>query len=184
MQDSIRPTSRDAILEAGFRLLSADPAVSLADIAQYAGVGRATLHRYFPGRDDLLRALALSALAEMDDAADRAAEGATDLADALRRILNALIPLGDRHGFLAHFPMDTDPDITREYERQSRETREMIEAARREGLFNPDLPTAWVERMIDAVILSGWESIRAQESTPAQACDLAWTSLMNGVSAR
>lgn len=171
-------------MEAGFRLLSADPAVSLGDIAQYAGVGRATLHRYFPSRDDLIHALALRALEEMDVAAETEAEKARTHGEGLRLVLDALIPLGDRHGFLAHFSLEDAPDIAREYKRQSDETREMIDAAKREGVFDTELPSAWIERMMDAVIITAWESIRAEELTPRQACDLAWTTLVTGLGAR
>ncbi len=171
-------------MEAGFRLLSADPAVSLGDIAQYAGVGRATLHRYFSSRDDLIHALALRALEEMDEAAETAAENAQTYGEGLRLILDALIPLGDRHGFLAHFSLEDAPDIAREYQRQSDETRDMIDAAKREGVFDPQLPTSWIERMIDAAIITAWDSIRAEELTPRQASDLAWTSLVTGLGAR
>lgn len=183
MDTSIRPTARDAIMEAGFRLLSADPSASLAQIAERAGVGRATLHRHFAGREELLRELALRAYAEMDAAADTAARSAANHADALRAILDALIPLGDRHGFLAHFGFDHDETLAEEIARQSRETHEMIEAARLEGLFDASIPTGWIERLIDAAIMMGWESIRAGETTPRQASALAWTSLIRGVGA-
>ena len=59
----------------------------------------------------------------------------------------------------------------------------MIEAARLEGLFDASIPTGWIERLIDAAIMMGWESIRAGETTPGQASALAWTSLIRGVGA-
>ena len=168
-------------MEAGFRLLSSDPAASLSQIAEHAGVGRATLHRHFTGREDLLRELALRAYEEMDQAAEKAAEMATTYADALRLILEALIPLGDRHGFLAHFGFDGDAALANEIARQARETQEMIDAARTEGLFDPAVPTRWIERLIDAAIMTGWDSVRAGETTPGQASSLALSSLINGV---
>lgn len=171
-------------MEAGFRLLSSDPAASLSQIAEHAGVGRATLHRHFTGREDLLRELALRAYEEMDQAAEKAAEIATTYSDALRLILEALIPLGDRHGFLAHFGFDGDAALANEIARQARETQEMIDAARTEGLFDPAVPTRWIERLIDAAIMTGWDSVRAGETTPGQASSLAWISLINGVGAK
>lgn len=171
-------------MEAGFRLLSADPSTSLAQIAEHAGVGRATLHRHFSGREDLLRELALRAYQEMDIAADKAAEPATSYAEALRFILEALIPLGDRHGFLAHFGFEGDQELASEIARQARETREMIDAAREEGVFDASIPTRWIERVIDAAIMTGWDSVRAEETTPSQASSLAWTSLISGVGAK
>ncbi|PZG15983.1 TetR/AcrR family transcriptional regulator [Nonomuraea aridisoli] len=42
-----------AILDAATRLISADPTVSVADIAKAAGVGRVTLYGHFPSRKAL-----------------------------------------------------------------------------------------------------------------------------------
>ena len=180
MSVQIRPKTRDAIIEAGFLLLSADPAANLADIATLAGVGRATLHRHFANRDELIRTLALAALSEMDEAAEQAAKDAQSAEDALRQVLAALINLGDRHGFLAHLPTGTDPEIDAEIARQAAESRAMIRYAQMEGTIDPALPESWAERQFDAVIMTAWESIRAEETTPGQACALAWRSLKQG----
>ncbi|MFN8629266.1 MAG: TetR family transcriptional regulator [Chloroflexota bacterium] len=44
-----QPTRR-ALLEAGRRTLTANPAAALADVAAEAGVSRATVYRYFDSR--------------------------------------------------------------------------------------------------------------------------------------
>ena len=70
-----RLPARQAIAEAGFELLSRNPGASLSEIAEHAGVGRATLHRHFASREALLIALAHQAIAEMDHAAEVARFG-------------------------------------------------------------------------------------------------------------
>ena len=181
MTDALRPTARDAIIEAAFDRLTRDPGVSLADIAARAGVGRATLHRHFSSRDELIRALALIAIQEMDEAADAACEDATSNADAFRRMLRALIPLGDRHGFLAREPVEDDPKIAAAFERQTRELQEMIEDAKAEGFFDPAIPTDWITQAYDHLLYAAWESTKAGETTSAQAADLAWRTLTSGL---
>jgi len=58
-----RPVRADArqsiarILEAAQSVLTGDPSASLEQIAEAAGVGRATVHRHFPSRQSLLDAL-------------------------------------------------------------------------------------------------------------------------------
>lgn len=180
MKTQIRPKTEDAIREAGFRLLSSDPSATLSDIAMLAGVGRATLHRYYASRDEFVSALALQALAEMDEAAEDAAADGWDAEDCARKILVALIKLGDRHGFLAHLPSGLDPRIDDALERQAQDSIEMIKQAQKDGAIDPALPARWIERQFDAAIMSAWESIRAEETTPQQAGDLAWRSLKHG----
>ena len=180
-KEPTRLSSRDALIEAAFAVFSRDPSASLAQIAQRAGVGRATLHRHFSGRDDLIRALAKIALAEMNEAADAACEDADSYTEALRRTLEALIPLGDRHGFLAREPIENDPAIQSALERQLHETREMVEEAKREGTFDPHVPTAWIVQALDHLVYAAWESVRVGDATPAQAADLAWRTLTSGL---
>lgn len=181
MRNSIRPSTRDAIIDAAFAVLSKNPSAALADVAARAGVGRATLHRHFASRDALVRALAKIANKEMDEAVETACAGAASYSEVARLALQALIPLGDRYGFLALEPLDDDPDLRAAYEREQRETAEMIEAAKREGLFDRAVPTAWIVQAYDHLIYAGWESVKAGETTPDQAADLAWRTLVNGL---
>src|ERR1700712_2622774 len=46
-----------ALIDAARRLLSDDPAATMAQIAKAAGVGRGTAYRHFPTRDDLIEAV-------------------------------------------------------------------------------------------------------------------------------
>jgi len=99
-----RPRSRrsdaqrniDAILDAAARLLDERPRASMQEIARAAGVHRATVHRHFASRDDLLVAL-------RDRSLDAFVELATDdellagePAGALRRFTQAVLEGGDR----------------------------------------------------------------------------------------
>ena len=181
MANSLRPTSRDAIIEAAFEVFSRNPGASLSDVSDRAGVGRATLHRHFASRADLVRELALIAIEEMDAAVDAACESVPSHGEALRRSLSALIPLGARHGFLALEPIEDDPEIAAEFDRQTRETREAVEKAKGEGVFDPAVPTGWVVQAYDNLLYAAWESVRAGEATHDQAADLAWRTLTTGL---
>ncbi|MEM8987051.1 MAG: helix-turn-helix domain-containing protein [Pseudomonadota bacterium] len=184
MTDLTRLSARDALIEAAFAIFSRDPSASLSEVADKAGVGRATLHRHFKGRDDLIIALAKTAIAEMDAAAEAACEAALSETDALRRCFDALIPLGDRQGFLAREAIENHPDIKTEYARQLRETEEMVEAAKAEGAFDPAIPNTWIVQAYDSLLYAAWESVSAGALTHAQASELAWRTLTSGLSAR
>jgi len=57
-----------AILEAAEQVLSADPAASMEQIAEQAGVARTTVHRRFATREALIEALAASAVRQIEQA--------------------------------------------------------------------------------------------------------------------
>ncbi|MEO1321864.1 MAG: helix-turn-helix domain-containing protein [Pseudomonadota bacterium] len=181
MNKTIRPQTRDAIVEAAFAVFSKNPSASLADVAARAGVGRATLHRYFASRDDLMRALAKIASQEMDEAVEAAVADAKSYSDVARLALGALIPLGDRHGFLALEAFADDPEMQAAFAREQKETAEMVDAAKAEGLFDPTVPTGWIVQAFDHLMYAGWESVSAGESTHEQAAGLAWRTLIYGL---
>lgn len=184
MINTKRLPTRQAIIEAAFDVLNRNTGASLAEIALGAGVGRATLHRHFSSRDDLLRTLAHIAIEEMDEATHEACQGVDSHSDAMRKCLEALIPLGNRHGFIAREPVDEDEALSAEYARLDRETIEMIEGAKAEGLFSPGTPTSWIARIYDHLLYAAWDSVRTDEATPSQAADLAWTTLTRGLETR
>ena len=61
-----------AILDAAARVVRRRPDAAMADIADEAGVGRATLYRYFPTRESLLRGVAHTGTAELADGIEAA----------------------------------------------------------------------------------------------------------------
>ena len=153
-------SARDALIEAGFALWAKNPRASLAEVAAHAGVGRATLHRHFASRDALVKALTLRAIEESDAAAQAACDGAPSYAAAFEALFGALIPIGNRHGFLANEPLNDDAEIAAAFARMTRESHELIDAARAEGLFAPDMPTFWIAQLLDHLIYAGWQTVR------------------------
>ena len=178
----IKPSSRDAILEAAFLTFNDKPGASLGEVADRAGVGRATLHRYFSSRNTLMVALAQTARREINEAVEAATIDAKTHTDGLRLSLAATIPLANRQWFLSHEQFEGYADVTAAYEADIAELHKEIEAARSEGSFNSDLPTKWIAEAFENLIYAAWTMVREEEATPTQAADMAWRTFMKGVS--
>ena len=181
---TIRPKPNDAIVEAAFRVFSRRPRASLAEVAEEAGVGRATLHRYFKTREALMATLAKVALEELNAAVDAATENAESHTEGLRLALGAMVPLAERHWFLANEPVEADPEIAAAFQKDRDLMRQEIDAARAEGAFPSDAPTQWIAEAYDALLYAAWTLVREGEATPTQAADLAWRTLTTGVGAK
>ena len=178
---TIKPTTQDAILEAAFQLFNEKPGASLGDVAARAGVGRATLHRHFASREALMVALAQTAERELNAAIDDAVAEAQSHTEGLRLALAAAIPLASRQWFLANESLDSDPDIAAAYAADREELAKEIEAAKGEGTFSRDVPTAWIVQTYENLIYTAWSMVRDGEATPNQAADLAWRTLTMGL---
>jgi len=181
LMNAIRPKPRDSILAAAFEVYSDRPTASLADVAERAGVGRATLHRYFPGRADLMRALAKIALAELETAVEAATQDATSHEEGLRKALFAIVPLATRQWFLSFEGVETDPEIAAGYATSRDALRQSVEAAKAEGVFATDVPTVWIVEVFDTLVFGAWSLVRAGEATPKHAAALAWRTLRTGL---
>ncbi|MCF6299975.1 MAG: TetR/AcrR family transcriptional regulator [Proteobacteria bacterium] len=169
------------IIEAAFLLLNSNPRATLAEIATSAGISRATLHRHFSGREDLIKAMAVQSINETDKAAEQASKNSQSYSDALEKIFTAMIPLGSRHWFLAQQAIADIPEIKQRLIRQQNEMADAIYAAIQENLFDHQYPIEWIVQCYDHMIHAAWEMIRGQHATVKQATDLAWQTLIYGL---
>ena len=109
MKAALRDHTERMIIETAARALDERGDASMADIADAAGVGRATLYRYFPSRDLLLQAIADTAL---DELAGRRADARVDtipVTEAIARLTRAFIGAGGKYVALmrtGHKPVD------------------------------------------------------------------------------
>ena len=180
---ALRPPIREAILDAAINTLARNPGSSLSDIATRAGVGRASLHRYFPSRRDLIAAVSRQCMDEMDAVLEVAFEGTDAARERLSKLLEATVPLGDRYHFLA---MEA-PDGQGLQERHQADIEwigRLVDELKEEGVVAAEVPRAWAVANIDAQIWLAWSEIAAGNIAPASAAGLAFRTLLEGLGPR
>ncbi|MEM1396213.1 MAG: helix-turn-helix domain-containing protein, partial [Pseudomonadota bacterium] len=84
-------TKRQSVLASAGAILARNPADSMADIASGAGVGRATLYRFFATREELIRALALESLKQIDNATETIPFETLTAEQSLAEIFEAIV---------------------------------------------------------------------------------------------
>ncbi|MCP2336841.1 TetR/AcrR family transcriptional regulator [Actinomadura rupiterrae] len=158
----------DEIIGAAIRCLNAEPTASMARLAEAAGVSRATLHRHFASREDLLRALGERATRRWEESQDAAGIDAAAasgdpgrLAAALRALLTAFVADADDFGFALtdHF-VNGIPEIVAWGERLEEREIAFYTACQRAGVLRADLPVRWMSNTVYGLMISVRESLR------------------------
>lgn len=173
-----RERTRKAILDAAMTVLADQPTASLSDIAAAADVGRSTVHRYYPERTDLLRALARHVHGLSNAAIDRAdpTHGPADA--ALRRVVECQLDLGPIVIFVYSEPtILADPELAAYLDTGD---EAIVEVLNRASVDRPEYPPGWARRVFWALLDAGYEAAK-QDGTPRhQIVDAIMTSLTAG----
>lgn len=175
---------RKTILSRAAETLCQQPGLDMVGLAEATGVSRATLYRYFPNREQLIRALAFQSIEDMDAAADGIFEGLRSYRDAFRALIDAIVPLGAAYHFLARESNAfEDPDVKAALRRQDAELAGMIEEAKEAGELDRELPTRWIAEHLDAVVWIAWSQVAEGHVARNDAASLAFRTFWGGVSA-
>ena len=178
--------SRRAILDAAIELLLVQPSASLSDIAQKAGVGRATLYRHFDTREQLVLELVTESLAITEQVLRPILDAGLDARETLEQTLPAAMRVADRYHFLLLLWTigDSHPKVTRIYAQLLEELSALIERGKREKAIDPELSTDWIVALIDSLVYAGWWGIQTQGLSAQQAGEHAARVLFDGISNR
>ena len=171
------------ILERAAALLAQNgpAAASMADIAQAAGVGRATLYRHFPTRDALLEALAAAAVEDLGDRLAEAGLDAVPVREAVARVCRAFVTTGGKYLALmrtGHKP--TDPAAVDRH--IAAPLRALFQRGADEGELRSDIAPELMLALFSALIETGL-TLTAQVGAE-QAAALVTALFLDGASAR
>lgn len=143
-----------AIIDAAVRCLAEDFSASLADIANEAGVGRTTLHRYFNERNDLLAVIAATAVSQSLAATQRARLGDGPALDAIGRFCEEHFEMGDILSLVLDQPQLSDTVDWGE-ESASLAVLELVARGQAEGTIDPEIPPQWAHDVIWSLLYVG-----------------------------
>lgn len=175
------PSEEGHLLHAAAAELARNPRASMSSIAEACGIGRATLNRRYSSRLDLMRAIALDALESLDRASQEA-ESESSAVGFLRRILPALISMGDRFRVLDQDPSLLEiPEIRDALVRQKQESMELARALKQENSLDREVPDAFFAAALDGLLFSTWTAIADGALAPRDSPDLLFRTLFFGL---
>ncbi|GAB3424296.1 TetR/AcrR family transcriptional regulator [Flindersiella endophytica] len=137
---ALRDHIATGIIEVAADVLTEREGASMAELAQAAGVSRATLYRYFPNRDALLRALLETAVTDLKGRLTDARIDDVPVDEAIARITRALITAASKYRTLT--TLEKSPDEEAEADRLLllAPLRKLFRRGKLEGVFRADLP--------------------------------------------
>lgn len=169
--------TRNAILMAAAAVLSQNPAASLSEIADAAGVARSTLHRYFSERNDLIERLRIYSEEEIARATEQARLDQGVAVDALVRLCYEYF---DRWNVLTWRYLDTqrpEDEQCGEEDDLTPSLSDLIERGYADGTIDPGLPNGWIQQMLWALLYTGWEYINNGGASRHETLDLTLSTL-------
>jgi AcrR family transcriptional regulator len=151
-----RVRTQRAILDAAASVLARDRTATLPAIADTAGVGRTTLHRYFPDRQALIHATVEDSIDVVQRSLGDAELDEGPPVDAMRRAIAAMVAVGDRLMFLFGDPGALETyGATGEAMPSDDPVRDLITRGQAEGVFDAHLSAEWIQHVLWVVVLRG-----------------------------
>jgi len=175
--------TRERIIKQSIECMAQNVNAGLDEIARAAGVGRATLYRYFTSRADLLNAIKLAAGEELQAVVKPILESQLPARDKLVEIVTRLVPLGASFNVSAYFDLSSkekDPQVKASYLRHIAQARQLAQALKDEGAVSPEIPLVWLVASLDSLIFCAWEKVESGDIAPKQAPWLLLRTFLTG----
>lgn len=184
-ESGVRSRTRRVILGAAASVLSRRRDATLADIAAAADVGRSTLQRYFPDREMLVAAVVEHSLHLLDESLKEARIEQGPPLQALRRLVVAMLDVGDHVLFLYGDPRITQAVAARSGpDPASREIARLLRRGQAEGLLDAEVSVEWIEHVLWAHVCAGCMAVSGGTLPRHGASAWVIRTLENGIGAR
>ncbi|RBM11755.1 TetR/AcrR family transcriptional regulator [Streptomyces sp. PT12] len=174
--------TRRAILDAAIAVYTEDKAAPLGEVARAAGVGRSTLHRYFPDRAALVRGLLEDCTETIERALADAALDQGPIAEAFPRLVRAFFEAGPRVEFLFSEPSLTADDwASPSWEAAQLPAAVLFARGQAQGFFSREMDMEWFFRILWYAVAAGWEAVSEGSLARHEALDRVTRTLQGGV---
>jgi AcrR family transcriptional regulator len=152
----------DAVAAATARHLALAPAASMQELAEAAGISRATLFRRFPSRAALVAELCEAAARAYVRAVDEAALEDGTPTQALARVVEALGRLASVVGLLGLQPLSehVEASLLAQTAQAEDRLRRLVRRGQESGLFRVEVDPEWFLTMLTWLMVGAADSVR------------------------
>lgn len=178
---SSRQRDQTEMLKQLANALADQPRASMEQLASMIGISRATLCRYFPSRESMMRALSEAGISSAEQALARARPQEGPVEDVLLRLVEEFLPIAELYACV-------DPELHGDEESDARlqPLRNSLIASflqwQSSGALRVDLPAAWLVESMLALLCRAATMIRAGRLARQDATAAVFKLLWEGVS--
>jgi AcrR family transcriptional regulator len=174
--------AHDSLLDVAVATLAANPGASLQEIADAVGISRATLHRRFAGRDELILAISEWAIGQLEGINDAVELSGLRGRAAIEALLERAIQLAPKIGFLiSEHSLECNQMFMDRVDTAQQRWHRIIEDGQRLGEIRVDLPARWIADAIEGLMIAVFHGIRRGLTAPNDALRLVRITLLDGV---
>lgn len=183
--EPLRDLTAAAIIDSAAMVLAQrGESASMEEIANAAGVGRATLYRYFPNRDVLLEAMAASSVQELAKRIEQADLETVPFEEAIARLARGIIATGSKYVALnadSAKHADTYPAFDTEI---IQPVRALFRRAITDGWLRADLDPDLALELFSGLIKAALESAASAQRGIEETAATVTTLFLHGARAR
>lgn len=176
--------NREVVIESAIDLLGRSPNASMGEIAAASKVGRTTVYRHFPNRDDMLLALFGRVIEESRVVTLAVTAEARSAEDLLRKLAPLMVELGLRFRFLHSYRNVGQQTLDESKQVPDDPVRLYLTAAQERGEVRPELPMQWIASTIQALAIAALDDLYAGYTDEATASHLLGETLVAALIAR
>jgi AcrR family transcriptional regulator len=160
--------NRRTVLDAAVTLLAQRPQATMQEVADASGLGRTTVYRHFPRRQDLIDALFAEVIRDAASTIEEALRTAGSARELLCDLGPRFIAIGDRYRFV-----DARPELRDRALNPIDEVTNPLEAylssAQARGELRDDLPVSWILTTLRGLGVVAMVEVNAGRMTVEQA---------------
>jgi AcrR family transcriptional regulator len=152
---------------------------SMNEVAQAAGVSRATLYRYFPNREALLRAMATTGVEELAARVADADLQGLPVDQAIARLVRGFIAVGSKYVALSAGQARTDdhPDVDTLL---TEPVRDLFRRGIADGALRPDLSPELLTELLSGLVKAALGMVAAGQLGAEEAAAGVATVILDG----
>ncbi|MGF1777180.1 TetR/AcrR family transcriptional regulator [Vibrio nomapromontoriensis] len=171
-------SKKDHIIQSTIEILKQNRQASMADIAEAAGVGRATLFRHFKTRQDIIDMIDIDFIEKKMAAVQTIVNLIMPPKDKLAMMISSSVSLGLAFDFFNYEVLNTNnPKVIEALDNDTNLWCEVIDELREEHEIPAIFSSKWIALSINTLIMQACELQQEQNKTEKEVIELIWTSV-------